>query len=63
MLRSQILGFILAMTLVIGTLGIFASISAYVDSSTFTMGNVIQAQPNELGPAAGLEKGPVRLAP
>lgn len=63
MLRSQILGVILAMTLVAGTLGIFASLSAYVDSSSFTMGTVILAQPSELGPAAGLDKGPARLAP
>ena len=63
MLRSQILGIILAMTLVAGTLGIFASLSAYVDSSSFALGTVIQAQPSELGPAAGFDRGPLRLAP
>ena len=62
MLRSQILGVILAMTLVAGTLGIFASLSAYVESSSFTVRTVIQAQ-SELGPAAGLDKGPARFAP
>jgi hypothetical protein len=63
MLRSQILGVILTMTLVAGTLGIFASLSAYVDSSSFSTGTVIQAPPSELGPAGGFDKGPARLAP
>ena len=62
MLSRQILGVILAVTLVAGTLGMLASLTAYVASSS-TEGTVLQSQPIQLGPVAGLQKGPARLVP
>ena len=63
MLNRQILGVILAMTLVAGTLGILVSLAVYVDSSSSAVGTLVEVQPVQLGPVAGFDKGPARLVP
>ena len=63
MLYRQFSGVVLAMALVAGTLGMLATLSAHVGSSSSTVETVVQAQPIQLGPFSGLDKGSARLAP
>ncbi len=63
MLSGQILGVILAMALVAGSIGMLDTLAAHVSSSSSTVETVVQAQPIQLGPVSGPDKGSVRLAP
>ena len=59
LLSRQILGVILAVALVTGSLGMLDAISAHVGSSSVTMGTVIQTEPIQLRQVSGPDRGPL----